>query len=85
MSVSLTHYLSQNLDQDEIGKAVKKGKWNKYRITAKGFQFQHFINGVKTTELIDNDEKTRRKDGLLALQLHAGPPMKVLFKNIVLK
>ena len=72
-------------DSAEIGKAVKKGKWNQYRITAKGFQFTHYINGVKTTELIDNDEKTRRKDGLLALQLHAGPPMKVYFKNIVLK
>jgi hypothetical protein len=72
-------------DSAEIGKAVKKGKWNKYKITAKGFHFQHFINGVKTTELIDNDEKSRRKDGLLALQLHAGQPMKVLFRNIVLK
>jgi hypothetical protein len=72
-------------DSEEIGKAVKKGKWNQYRITAKGFQFNHYINGVKTTELIDNDEKTRRKDGLLAFQLHAGPPMKVYFKNIVLK
>ena len=72
-------------DSAEIGKAVKKGKWNQYRITAKGFQFTHYINGVKTTELIDNDEKTRRKDGLLALQLHAGPPMKVYFKNIVLQ
>jgi hypothetical protein len=72
-------------DSAEIGMAVKKGKWNKYKITAKGFHFQHFINGVKTTELIDNDEKSRRKDGLLALQLHAGKPMKVLFRNIVLK
>ncbi|MEJ6621144.1 MAG: DUF1080 domain-containing protein [Opitutae bacterium] len=72
-------------DSAEIGKAVKKGKWNQYRITAKGFHFTHYINGAKTTELIDNDEKTRRKDGLLALQLHAGPPMKVYFKNIVLK
>jgi hypothetical protein len=72
-------------DSAEIGKAVKKGKWNQYRITAKGFQFNHYINGVKTTELIDNDEKTRRKDGLLAFQLHAGPPMKVYFKNIVLQ
>ena len=72
-------------DSTEIGKAVNKGKWNKYKITAKGFNFKHFINGVKTTELIDNDEKTRRKDGLHALQLHAGPPMKVYFKNIVLK
>jgi len=72
-------------DSKEIGKAVKKREWNKYRITAKGYHFTHYINDVKTTELIDNDEKTRRADGLLALQLHAGPPMKVSFRNIVLK
>ncbi len=72
-------------DSKEIGKAVKKREWNKYRITAKGYHFTHYINDVKTTELIDNDEKTRRAGGLLALQLHAGPPMKVSFRNIVLK
>ena len=72
-------------DTNEIGKSVKKGEWNKYRIVAKGFHFTQYINGVKTTELIDNDEKTRRADGLLAFQVHQGPPMKVYFKNIVLK
>ena len=72
-------------DSEEIGKAVKKKDWNTYRITAKGFHFVHYINGVKTTELTDNDEKTRRADGLLAFQVHQGPPMKVSFKNIVLK
>ena len=72
-------------DSAEIGKTIKKGQWNQYRIIAKGFNFQQFINGIKTTELIDNDKKNRRKDGLLALQLHAGKPMKVLFRNIVLK
>ena len=72
-------------DTNEIGKAVKKGEWNKYRIVAKGFHFTQYINGVKTTELIDNDKKTRRADGLLAFQVHSGPPMKVYFKNIVLK
>jgi len=72
-------------DSKEIGKAVKKLEWNTYRITAKGFHFVHYINGVKTTELTDNDEKARRADGVLALQLHAGPPMKVSFRNIVLK
>ena len=72
-------------DSKEIGKAVKKGEWNKYRITAKGYRFVHYINGVKTTELIDNDEKNRRSNGLLAFQVHQGPPMKVSFKNIVLK
>jgi hypothetical protein len=72
-------------DSKDIGKAVKKADWNQYRITAKGFHFTQYINGVKTTELIDNDEKIRRSDGLLAFQVHAGPPMKVYFKNIVLK
>jgi hypothetical protein len=72
-------------DSKEIGKAIKKKEWNTYRITAKGFHFVHYINGVKTTELTDNDKKTRRADGLLALQLHAGPPMKVYFKNISIK
>ena len=72
-------------DSKEIGKAVKKGDWNTYRITAKGYHFTHYINDVKTTELTDNDEKTRRADGVLALQLHAGPPMKVSFRKIHLK
>ncbi len=72
-------------DTNEIGKAVKKKEWNSYRIVADGFHFTHYINGVKTTELIDNDEKNRRADGLLALQLHAGPPMNVQFKSIKVK
>jgi biopolymer transport protein ExbD/type 1 glutamine amidotransferase len=40
---------------------------------------------VPTADCTDNDEKERRAEGLLALQLHAGPPMKVQFKNIKLK
>ena len=72
-------------DSKEIGKAVTKGDWNNYKIVANGFHFEHYINGVKTMELIDNDEKTRRADGLLALQLHAGPPMVVQFKNIKMR
>ena len=72
-------------DSKEIGKAIKKGEWNKYRIVAEGYNFVHTINGVKTTEFIDNDTKNHRKDGLLALQLHQGPPMIVQFRNIRIK
>ena len=72
-------------DPKEIGKAVKKGEWNKYRIVAEKFHFVHYINGVKTMVLVDNDEKARRPDGLLALQLHAGPAMTVQFRNILIK
>ena len=70
---------------ETLGKLVKKEDWNTFRIEAKDFHLTHYINGEKMTVLIDNDEKTRRADGLLALQLHAGPPMTVQFRNIRVK
>lgn len=69
----------------KLGLAVKKQEWNTYRIVADGFRFEHYINDQKMCELIDEDEMERRSDGLLALQVHQGPPMKVYFKNINLK
>ena len=69
----------------KLGLSIKKKDWNTYRIVADGFRFEHYINGEKMCELIDDDEKERRAEGLLAFQVHAGPPMKVYFRNIVLK
>lgn len=69
----------------DIQAKINKDGWNSYRIVANGFHFTHYINGAKTVEVTDEDEKERRQSGLLALQLHAGPPMKVQFKNIQLK
>ena len=68
----------------KLGLSIKKKDWNTYRIVADGFRFEHYINGEKMCELIDEDEKERRAEGLLAFQVHAGPPMKVYFRNIVL-
>jgi hypothetical protein len=72
-------------DSSAIQSRIKKEEWNAYHIVAKGHHFQHFINGVQTAECTDNDTDTRRDGGLLALQLHAGPPMKVQFRNIQIK
>ena len=72
-------------DTSKLGLAVKKKDWNKYRIVAEGFRFEHYINGQKMCELIDEDKEQRREDGLLAFQVHQGPSMKVYFRNIVLK
>ena len=71
-------------DPAELGKAVKAGDWNTFHITARGNRISQSINGVPMAELIDIDDAARRS-GLLALQLHAGPPMKVQFRNILLK
>lgn len=71
-------------DSKEIQSKIKKEDWNNYRIVAKGFHFQHFINDVATADCTDEDD-ARRAKGVLALQLHAGPPMKVQFRNIKIK
>lgn len=72
-------------DSAELQKVIRQGDWNQYRIVAKGFTIQNYINGTLTAEVTDNDVQMRRRSGLLALQVHAGPPMKVQFRNILLK
>ena len=72
-------------NSDEIQAAIKQGGWNDYVIIAKGNHFQHLINGRVTVDVTDDCESKRQTNGVLALQLHAGPPMTVEFKNIRLK
>lgn len=71
--------------REEIAKHYKKSDWNDYVIICKGNHVQHFLNGVQTVDLIDNDPKERLMSGILALQIHAGPPMWVEYKDIRIK
>jgi hypothetical protein len=68
---------------EEIQAVIKPLEWNTYRIVAKGNHLQHYINGKLSVDITDNT-KEGAKTGLLALQLHQGPPMQVQFKDIVL-
>ncbi len=70
---------------DDLQKVIKRGDWNDLRIVAKGNRLSHFINGQLMSETIDEQPDKRRQEGLLALQLHAGPPMKLEVKDIQLK
>jgi hypothetical protein len=72
-------------DSNEIQAAIKDEQWNDYKIVAKGNHVQHFINGKPTVDVTDNDAKNAPKEGILALQIHAGPAMVVQFKELVLK
>jgi hypothetical protein len=60
-------------------------QWNDYRIVARGNHLEHYLNGIQTVDVIDNDPKGRSLEGILALQIHVGPPMLVEFKDIFLK
>ncbi len=69
---------------EEIQTAIKLADWNEYKVVAKGGHLQHFINGRQTIDVTD-ETAVGAKSGVLALQIHAGAPMTVQFKDIVLK
>ena len=69
---------------DEIQDAIKADDWNTYKIIAKGNRLKHYINGRQTVDVTD-ETAVGAKKGVLALQLHAGGPMTVQFKDVVLK
>jgi hypothetical protein len=72
-------------DPDELLAKINMEDWNDYRIVAKGTVVQHFINGALMSEVRDSETSKRASDGIIAFQVHAGPPMKVQFKEIFIK
>lgn len=72
-------------DPKDIKAAIKDKDWNELVITAQGNHLVQKLNGLVTVDITDDDEKGRAMEGILAFQVHAGPPMKVQFKDILLK
>lgn len=70
---------------DELKAVLKPGDWNQLHIIARGTTVIHVINGRIMSVFLDDDAAGRIPEGLLGLQLHVGPPMKVEFRNILLK
>jgi Domain of Unknown Function (DUF1080) len=60
-------------------------QWNEVHIIAKGNHMQHYINGTLMSDAIDNDTTARKMTGVIGLQMHVMPYMKVEYRNIRLK
>ncbi len=71
-------------DPAELLKAYKPKEWNDYTVLCQGGHVVLTINGLMMADLQDGDPK-RLADGVLGLQVHVGPPMRVDFKDIRLK
>jgi hypothetical protein len=69
----------------DLRAAIKNNDWNEYRIIAKGNHLQHYVNGVLMSDVTDNDTANRRLSGLLGVQVHVGPPMRIAYRNIRMK
>lgn len=60
---------------------VKADDWNDVEVHCEGDLIQIRVNGLLTAELKDSV----KLKGILALQLHRGPPMRVWFRNLRIK
>jgi predicted RNA binding protein YcfA (HicA-like mRNA interferase family) len=77
------HRRRKILDQapPELAKVLKKDGWNTYVIRAEGSHVTLTINGLKTVDYTEPDDKISR-EGIIALQVHSGPPLRIEFRHI---
>jgi hypothetical protein len=67
---------------DSLKAKIKVDDWNEIHIVAQGNHLQHYINGILMSDATDNDSTNRRASGIVALQVHVMPAMKVEYRNI---
>ncbi len=72
-------------EPDALKAFLKPEDWNQLHIIARGNILIHVVNGRLMSLLVDEDPRGRSMEGLLGLQLHAGKPMRVEFRNIRLR
>ncbi|MDQ3292044.1 MAG: DUF1080 domain-containing protein [Bacteroidota bacterium] len=70
---------------DSLQTLIKSEDWNDFHIVVKGNRLQHYVNGVLMSDVTDNDTVNRKMNGLLGVQVHVGPPMKVQYRNLRIK
>jgi len=75
----------QTCTADDFKKAFKLDDWNDYTIVARGDNIKQFINGLQLVDFTDREPGAALREGIFALQLHAGKPMWAEFKDIRLK
>ncbi|MBY0513528.1 MAG: DUF1080 domain-containing protein [Gemmataceae bacterium] len=71
-------------EKDVIDKLAKHDDWNDYRVRCEGPHIQLWLNGTKTVDYTEADEKVERA-GVIGLQIHGGAKAKVFYKGITIE
>ncbi len=71
-------------DPAQLATAIT-AEWNSVHLIVRGNVLTHLVNGRVMAVVIDDDAPNRPADGLIGVQVHVGPPMKVEYRNIRLK
>ena len=71
-------------DGAELAKFVTDD-WNAVHIMVRGNVLTHILNGHLMCVVVDDDAPNRPADGLIGMQVHVGPPMKIEYRNLRIK
>lgn len=71
-------------DKDKVEKAYKPGEWNDFVVRCEGPRVQIWLNGVQTIDFKEDDDKVERT-GVIAVQIHSGPPSEASYRKIRIK
>jgi hypothetical protein len=72
-------------DDKELKSIIKSEDWNDLHLIVRGNTIVQMLNGRVMSMLIDDDSAGRKMDGLIGIQVHKGPSMKIEVKNIRIK
>jgi hypothetical protein len=70
---------------EELKAFIRPNDWNQYHLIIRGNLLIHILNGHIMSEVIDDDTVNRKFEGLIGVQVHVGPPMKIEYRSILLK
>jgi hypothetical protein len=70
---------------DDLKAFIKNGDWNEYHLIVRGNVLIHIQNGHVMCEVVDDDTANRKFSGLIGVQVHVGPPMKIEYRTFLLK
>jgi len=71
-------------DKEKVDKVLKREDWNDYEIRAEGKRIRLAINGLQTVDYTEEDPKIEDY-GVIAVQIHAGPPSEAWYKDITIQ
>lgn len=72
-------------DKNNLFNFIKQDDWNECHLIIRGSTLIHIINSQIMSVVIDDDISHRKREGLLGVQVHVGPPMKIEYRNIRIK
>ncbi len=72
-------------DPAALAKIIRHDDWNQIHLIVRGNVFTHLFNGQVMSVVIDEDPAARAVSGLIGVQVHVGPPMRVEYRNFLLK